>query len=176
MSKKAIIALVVLSAAVLVAMAVLHREQSKLGSKVVELDWQLALARAEQASDAIELQVGVIQFLRRGYSVTLDSVTYDQNGVRLVGRVGNPQVQTVSSLTINFAVRRPMWTMRDKYIKDQNPFGLYPDPLGKAQVSVRDLLPGSETPFRVVVPNVKQSNEGYQVEVRFSGERYSYLR
>ena len=111
MSRKTIVALVALSTAVLVISAGLYRVNSRLRAKVAELDWQLALARAEQSSDAIQLQVGVIQFLRRGYSVTLDSVAYDQNGVRLVGRVGNPHVQTVSSLTLDFAVHPPMWTM-----------------------------------------------------------------
>jgi hypothetical protein len=176
MSRKVILAVVAPTAVVLVTLAGLYRAHTKLRTELAELDWQLALARAERSSDAIQLQVGVIQFLRRGYSVTLDSVTYEQNGVRLAGRVGNPHLHTVSSLTLDFAVHQPLWTMRDKYLKEQNPFGLYPDPVGKAQVSVRDLEPGAQTRFRVIVPNVGQSNEQYEVEIRFSGERYSYLR
>jgi len=47
-------------------------------------------------------QVGTIQFLRRGYSVTFETVEYTANGLLIKGRIGNPLNIWIGSLTLRF--------------------------------------------------------------------------
>ena len=143
------------------------------------LDWRMAVASYDRG-DVISTEVGVIQFLKRGYSIAFDSAQYIQDGLVLTGRVGNPTNLLISTLTLDFTARCPIYTAREKYLRSKMRFlyALYknfePDIIGKAQVSVGILGPGSTAGFRVTIPNVKQTSEATELLVSFSGERYSY--
>jgi hypothetical protein len=50
------------------------------------------------------------------------------------------------------------------------------DPIGVAQAKVPVVMPGSTAEFRATIPNVRQTSEGIDLVVWFSGERYSYRR
>lgn len=142
-----------------------------------QLGWELELVRHYRDTDSITLDVGSIQFLRRGYSISLDEVVYGPNGVTLVGTIGNPYLIELSSLTLVFEVRRPYYMFREEYL--DNPFGLlFSNELvvGSSQVAVGAVAPGSTASFRTTIPNVKQSSNQYEVGVSFSGERYRYMR
>jgi hypothetical protein len=128
-------------------------------------------------ADFISIQIGTIQFLRRGYSITFDSARYSQDGLTLVGTVGNPTQLWISSLTLNFSVRPYAYQVREKWNRDKFIFWNTSDfEVGKAQVNVGTLNPGSTTVFSVTIPNVKQTKDEPQVAVWFSGERYNYLK
>lgn len=123
------------------------------------------------------MELGVIQFLKSGFSVTLDSAEVTSTGVVLVGKFGNPKVLTLSGLTLEFQIEKPIWEVRKVWDKDRFAL-LFGDSLtvGKAQVSIGDVAAGGTTHFRVAVPNIKGDLKSYTVVVRLSGERYQYLR
>jgi hypothetical protein len=118
----------------------------------------------------------VIQFLNTGYSLSLDSVSYQPDGVRLVGKVGNPKSINVGSLTLTFRVNKSYREAREAFL-NSNDWPKLKDSLqvASAQVSVGTLIGGSTAPFKVVLPNVKQTGQKYDYTVWFSGERYWYL-
>jgi hypothetical protein len=128
-------------------------------------------------TDFVTIQIGTIQFLRRGFSVTFDSAKYTQDGLVLSGTIGNPTQLWINTLTLNFSVRPYAYQVREKW--DKEPFIFWNTSefeIGKAQVNVGTLTPGSTTPFTVTIPNVKQTKDEPQIAVWFSGERYSYLK
>lgn len=151
------------------------RHQRTTKTKLDNLDWQLALAGYDQGN-TISIEVGVIQFLERGYSVHLESVDYTEAGLVVTGRIGNPTNLWISSLTLNFRAVRPEYTAREEYLKKEFRFFLGPEEIGKAQTFIGLVEPGRTAPFRLTIPNVKQTSERIQLVVKFSGERYSYLR
>lgn len=68
----------------------------------------------------------------------------------------------------------PIYKNRDKIPKD--PFFLFGDSadIGSGQTTVRYLGPGKTASFSMTIPNVKQTSDGIQIVVSFSGERYGY--
>lgn len=161
----------------------LWREIRQLHQSLNYAEWLAYLEPHESQRNHVQLDVGVIQFLDGGYSMMLDSVSYEPAGVRLVGQVGNPNLIRVSSLTLNLTVNRPLRTFGDEYmsnpaaaLRERLSRGRTTRTVGTGQVLVGTLDPGESVPFKVVIPNVKQDAQGYEVEVAFSGERYSYLR
>lgn len=156
----------------------LHNQLDELHNQLDELKWQLALQdhNRKLGEKRISLDVGVIQFIQRGFSMTLDKVDYNANGVTLVGTVGNPTLLGVSSLTLIFEVNRPFY----EFSKQYNTVGFLidnPRLVGTAQVSVGDVAPGSIAQFNVTIPNVTQATKNeYEVSAQFSNERYQYLR
>jgi hypothetical protein len=139
--------------------------------------------------DRIQLDVGRIQFLRHGYSVALESIKYDADGVSLKGRVGNPSNLWITNLTLDFRAAKLLTpeelqeaaiTRTDPKItkSKQRAETLIQEEIGKGQSSPIPLLaPGTTAPFEVTIPNVKQlpSSDGQPViVVRFSAARYSY--
>jgi hypothetical protein len=130
--------------------------------------------------DLVSPQVNIIQFLHRGYSVNFDSVNYTQEGLVLSGTIGNPTQLWISSLALKFTARPHLHTLRDKWkaltwgrwlrfwADDWN--------IGSGQTTVGFLNPGGTAPFSVTIPNVKQTSDGVQIAVQFSGERYSYSK
>lgn len=87
------------------------------------------------------MELGVIQFLKSGFSVTLDSAEVTSTGVVLVGKFGNPKVLTLSGLTLEFQIEKPIWEVRKVWDKDRFAL-LFGDSLtvGKAQVSIGDVV------------------------------------
>lgn len=170
----AVIALLVL----LVAAAGLGFWQlKKITDNQADLQFSDAVNDYTHDTDFVTVQIGVIQFLRRGFSITFDSAHYSEDGLTLTGTVGNPTELWISSLTLNFSVRPYPYQIRKKWNKENfifyNPSAFE---IGDAQVNVGLLNPGSTTPFTVTVPNVKQTKDAPQVAIWFSGERYRYLK
>jgi len=134
-----------------------------------------AIASYSSDADFVQPTVNTIQFLRHGYSILFDKVEYTQNGLALTGQVGNPTLLWVSSLALNFTARPYPYKFRDKIAA--GPWALYSDEvnIGSAQTTVGSLNPGSTSFFSVTIPNVKQTPDGVQIMVSFSGERYQYL-
>jgi hypothetical protein len=122
------------------------------------------------------LNVGVIQFLNTGYSISLDSVSYQPDGVRLVGKVGNPKWINVGNLTLTFRVNKSYRDSREAFLRSWD-WQKLKDSLqvASAQVSVGSLVAGTTAPFKVVLPNIKQTGQKYDFTVTFAGERYGYL-
>jgi hypothetical protein len=142
-----------------------------------QLRWELEVLRHDRDTDRITLDVGPIQFLSKGYSISLDEVSYGASGVTITGKIGNPYLIEISSLVLVFTVSKPFLTVRDEYL--DNPFSVLFSReynVGSAQVSVGTVEPGSTASFRALIPNVRQSVGEYEITVSFSGERYRYLR
>lgn len=134
----------------------------------------------DNSSDFVAPQINTIQFLRRGYSITFDSVQYTQEGLSLSGTIGNPTELWISSLALSFTARPYPYEIRGKW--DAN-FGNNFFPwwnsdwdIGTGQTTVGLLNPGTSVPFLVTIPNVKQTSDSIQIAVSFSGERYQYLK
>jgi len=167
------------TALLVAAVAYLAWQVREVREDLLQARWQLEIANHTRDSKELTLDVGVIQFLPGGYSIALDSVSYEPAGVRLVGTVGNANALNVSSLTLNLEVRQPFWTRRDEFMRTHGGFDFILSDaatIGKVQVSVGDLGAGGQTNFRATVPNVQQSQSKLALAVSFSGERYAYLR
>jgi len=135
----------------------------------------------DNSSDFVSPQVNTIQFLRRGYSITFDSVQYTQEGLSLGGTIGNPTELWISSLALNFTARPYPYKIRDKWAanwgdKEFIPWWNSDWDIGSGQTTVGLLNPGASVPFLVTIPNVKQTSDSIQIAVSFSGERYQYLK
>ncbi len=132
------------------------------------------------STDFVTPQVNTIQFLRRGFSIDFDSVKYTQEGLSLTGTIGNGTELYVGSLAVNFIARPYPYKIRDKWEKgasgDWIPWWYNDWNIGSGQTTVGTLNPGSSVPFSVTIPNVKQTPDGLQIAVSFSGERYWYLK
>lgn len=139
-----------------------------------ELGFLIASALDRNEKDEISLNVGTIQFLRRGYSIRLDSIEYGSNGLTLTGQVGNPTQLWISNLSINFVAATPFDF--DDWMKSK-PEALL-KVIGTGQTpSINTLAPGKTTTFRVTIPNLRQVPDGKKqpaIFVNFSGELYSY--
>ena len=165
--------------------------QEKTITSFDALEWTTAQRNYTTANSLISPKVGIIQFLNRGYSITLNSVQYKQEGLLLEGVVGNPTNMTLTNLTLNFTAIKPVYRHRESFLKGTTtvldlrsdkeserltPYRyLTPDKLGEAQASpIGRLSPGQKASFSVSIPNVEQTEEGVSLRVRFSGERYSF--
>lgn len=123
--------------------------------------------------------VGTIQFLKNGYSIQLESVVYKADGLYLAGCIGNPTILWLSNLTIQFTARPPLYSARDAFMKaSPNSFERLfaaSNQIGSAQTKpIATLGPGACEPFELTVPNVRQTKDGIDLRVSFTGERYSY--
>lgn len=126
--------------------------------------------------DAVTPTVNVIQFLHHGYSIDFDSVQYTQNGLVLSGQLGNPTNLWITSLALNMTARPYPYMLRDKWKAKQGEFfWVDTEDIGHAETVVPLLNPGSTANFQITIPNVKQTTDGFQIAVSFSGERYQYL-
>jgi hypothetical protein len=142
-----------------------------------DLEFSQAITDYDAGTDFVTADIGSIQFLRRGFSISFDSANYSQDGLDLTGTIGNPTQLAISSLSLHFSVRPYPYSVRDKWEKEgflfYNPSEFE---IGNGQVNVGYLGPGSTAAFSVTVPNVKQTKESQQIAVWFSGERYTYLK
>ena len=127
------------------------------------------------AADFVQPQVNTIQFLRRGYSITFDSVQYTQDGLVLSGSIGNPTQLWISALALHLTARPYPYKIRDKWAKSSFPWWDADWNIGSGQTTVGFLNPGASVPFHVTIPNVKQTSDNIEIAVSFSGERYQYL-
>lgn len=151
--------------------------QVELQKSQADLQFSDAVSDYNRDTDFVTINIGVIQFLRRGFSITFDSANYSQDGLTLAGTIGNPTQLWISSLTLNMSVRPYPYQVRDKWDKDKFAFWNTSDfEVGKGQVNVGVLGPGSTATFAITIPNVKQTKDEPEIAVWFSGERYSYLK
>lgn len=149
----------------------------KISNNQADLQFSDAVNDYTRGNDFVTIQIGVIQFLRRGFSITFDSAHYSQDGLTLAGTVGNPTELWINSLTLNFSVRPYPYQIREKWDKEKFIFWNASDfEIGSAQVNVGMLNSGSTTPFTVTIPNVKQTKDSPQIAIWFSGERYNYMK
>jgi hypothetical protein len=157
----------------------LSNQVQELRTKQDEIQWESFSSQILANTDFITADVGSIQFLRRGFSISLETVNYAQDGLNLSGQVGNPTNLTLQNLTMTFEVR-PYFTeeVRKKWEQSKTTFPWWSDEwnIGSGQTSViAILLPKTQFHFSVTIPNVKQSKDGFHIAVFFSGERYSYF-
>jgi hypothetical protein len=121
---------------------------TQIKSGVENLSFSDAVNSYVRDADFVTVQIGTIQFLRRGFSVSCDSARYTQDGLVLSGTIGNPTQLWINSLTLNFSVRPYAYQVREKWNKDQLIFRNTSDfEIGKAQVTVGTLMPGSTASF-----------------------------
>jgi hypothetical protein len=145
----------------------------KLRSKVSDLSFSQMNSDYTHDNDLLSPDVGTIQFLHHGYSIRFDTITYSQNGLEVTGTLGNPTQLNLSSINLKLSARPWLYKSREKLEKD--PFLLYTgDEIGSAQTNVPYLFPGKTQTFSVTIPNVRQTPDGFQIAVSFSGERYGY--
>jgi hypothetical protein len=148
----------------------------RLTAKVDDLNFGQEVTDYNNSTDLLTPDVGVIQFMKRGYSVTFDSLSYTANGLEVSGTVGNPTQLNLSSINLKLEARPFPYQVKDKLKKE--PFFFYITDgfdIGSAQTTIFFLGAGKTESFRMTIPNVKQTKDGFQIAVSFSGERYSYL-
>jgi hypothetical protein len=147
----------------------------RLSAKVADLNFGQEVSDYDNATDLLTPDVGVIQFMRRGYTVTFDSLRYTANGLDVSGTIGNPTQLSLSSINLKLEARPFLYQVKDKVEKD--PFFYYSDgfDIGSAETTIFYLGAGKTESFTMTIPNVKQTKDGFQIAVSFSGERYSYL-
>ena len=133
------------------------------------------------AQDSFDPTVGNIQFIKgKTFSIELQKVDYNANGMHLQGRIGNATNLYLYNLTLTFTATKPIYKMREDYDKlDENErsmFGFFGSPkIGSAQSpAIFSLAPGTTASFEVTIPNARQTTDSIRIAVDFSGERYSY--
>jgi len=146
----------------------------ELTGKLDDLSFQQTASDYGYDNDLLTPDVGTIQFMRKGYSITFDSVSYTPSGLEVTGTVGNPTQLTLSSLNLKLSARPFLYKNRDKVLED--PFFLWSEAgeIGSGQTTVGYLGSGKTALFKMTIPNVKQTSDGIQIVASFSGERYSY--
>jgi hypothetical protein len=157
----------------------IYREKKSMRASLRDIEFSQVASQYERDTNFASPDVGVIQFLKNGYSIHFDIIRYTQEGLLLSGRIGNPKQLSVSTLTLGFSVQPYPYGVRDKWEKDGSD-GFYPYfgnyEIGKAQAGVTGtLFSGTTLPFSVTIPNVKQTKDPIQIAISFSGERYGYL-
>lgn len=95
-------------------------------------------------TDYVQPNVNTIQFLRRGYSIDFDSVTYTQDGLVLNGVVGNATNLWISGLALDMTAQPYPYKIRDKWLQGPKLIWWSDDwNIGHAQTTVGYLSPGS---------------------------------
>jgi len=145
-----------------------------MGARIDDENLSQTVSDFNQNNDLLSPDIGVIQFMHRGYSVTFDSLTYGQNGLEVTGTVGNATNVTLSSVTLKLSARPFLYKLKEKIMK--SPFYLYGNDyeIGSGQANIGFLFPGKTAVFSMTIPNVKQSPDGFQIAASFTGERYSF--
>ena len=157
----------VLLAAALACFAFLVWKKSKSIDKAVEdVAFEQFSNGYTEGADLVIPEVNTIQFLRRGYSMSFDSVQYTQEGLALTGKIGNPTQLWISTLALKFAARPYPYMFRDKWRESYNSGFFWSDStwdIRTGQTTVGLLSPGTSAPFSVTIPNVKQTSNQIQI-------------
>ena len=142
-----------------------------------QMAWQVAVNIHEQ-TNTITTDVGVIQFLDKGFSISLDSADWKTEGLVLTGKLGNSNNLQVSSLTLKIIAQKSMYSLREEFIKSESIYPSYifafPEQIGTGQASVGNIESGRMASFKITIPNVRPTEEDLVFIVSFSGERYAY--
>lgn len=176
-SRKLRIGAIILGVLAIVAWLVgLTYRQHQLRDDLEDQKWIAAIADANQEQlDPVQPTVGIIQFLKSGYSIAFDTVEYTPAGLRLAGQIGNPKSLNVSGLTLRIDAYRPAYQVRTE--KRADVFDLYlRKPISIGQASVGYLLSGGQERFGLTLASLVQTkSDSVQLSVSFTGARYSYL-
>ena len=114
--------------------------------------------RRRGRTNRIDLNVGTIQFLERGYSVHLEQVSYTQDGLNLSGYLGNPTNMTLTNVTLNFSAGKDgtFEEFREAVtLIDQLRVGTS---VSAQSRPIAVLSPGTRATFEVTVPGVTQDD------------------
>jgi len=146
----------------------------KLGERADDLSFQQTVAEYGDDYDLLAPDVGSIQFMHKGYSITFNTVQYTSSGLELTGTLGNPTQMTLTSINLRLTARDYLYKNREKVLKD--PFFMWnnDNDIGSGQTTIPYLGSGRTATFSITIPNVKQTKDGFQIVAQFSGERYSY--
>ncbi len=146
----------------------------KLSERADDLSFQQTVSEYGYDNDLLAPDVGTIQFMHKGYSITFNTVEYTASGLELTGTLGNPTQMALSSINLKLTARNFLYKNRDKILKD--PYFMFNNDIdiGTGQTTIAYLGPGKTAFFIMTIPNVKQTKEGFQIVALFSGERYSY--
>jgi hypothetical protein len=98
----------------------LYNTQKQAARAIREEKWERLVSEYYLSADSISPQVGIIQFLKNGLSVTLNSANYTANGLELTGELGNARNVTISSITLHMTALHPIYSLRDKYLAGQD--------------------------------------------------------
>jgi len=154
----------------------LWKKAKALDAAQKDLAFSQFITDTNHITDFVVPQVNTIQFLKRGYSITFDTVKYTQEGLLLSGTLGNGTELYLNSLAVNFVARPYPYKIKEKFEKQTFPWWSDEWNIGSGQTNVGVLGPGTSVPFTVSIPNVKQTADSIEIAVSFSGERYSYLK
>jgi hypothetical protein len=96
------------------------------------------------------------------------------------GYIGNPTNLWLSNVTIQFVARRPFYSARAAFMKASansvDRLFISPEQIGTAQTKpIKSLIPGMREHFEVTIRNAKQSKDGIDIRVSFTGERLTTL-
>ena len=146
----------------------------KLKHEFDDLSFQQTSSDYSHDNDLLSPDVGSIQFLHRGYTITFNSLTYAPGGLEVTGTIGNPTQLNISSLNLKLSARPFLYKNRNAIIKD--PWFMFggAGEIGSGQTTILYLPAGKTASFSMTIPNVKQTSDGFQIAALFSGERYSY--
>jgi hypothetical protein len=145
-----------------------------LTQRLEDAEWKLAI-ESKSHEDTLRPDVGRIQFLRRGYSITLKAVRYTSEGLYMEGEVGNPMNLVIHNLTLRFSATKSLDQYREEFRGNRELLSSGPPTVGQGETSpIASLGPGSLEHFEVTIPNVKQTQDGVRIAVQFSGARYGY--
>lgn len=150
--------------------------QRALAKRVGAIEWSSDLESHRQFADVITPDVDVIQFLKEGYSITLDAVEPEGSDLVFSGRIGNPRFVRVTELTLQLNAFRPMYQMHEDWGKNRFRF-LLRDPIASGESSIGAISAGGAAQFRLVVPRIAGTNrDSLEFQVEFRNARYQYLQ
>jgi len=165
---------IVIASVCLIGIGALGWYAHKLSQRIDDLRYSIAVTDYDNDNDLLAPNVGVIQFMHRGYSITFDTLTYTPSGLEVSGTLGNGTQRTLSSINLKLSAKQFLYKNRDKVIND--PFFMFSSDgeIGSGQTTISYLAPGKTVIFSMTIPNVKQTQDGFEIVASFSGERYSY--
>ncbi len=158
---------------------------SEMETKLKEFDLQIEWKDAQNTlawwGDPIVPEANTIQFMKRGYSIQFEQVSYEPGGLHLIGYLGNPFNFWLSNVSLKFSARKSFWydDYKKKFDAQLKSGELYlfpqPEEFGNAQTAAIPFLSsGQRGRFDVTIPNVHQTKDGIALYVSFAGERYGY--
>jgi hypothetical protein len=98
------------------------RKGKALDEAQKEVAFSLWVTDYNSGADFVVPQVNMIQFLRRGYSISFDTVKYTQEGLVLNGTIGNGTELYLNSLAVNFSARPYPYQIKEKWEKQKYPW------------------------------------------------------
>jgi hypothetical protein len=180
--KRAMVTIIVLLLlCALTAIEIRHEKRLReLSKRIQDIDYKVEWQDAKDCrwiGEPVNPEANVIQFLKRGYSIQLERVSYEPAGLHLIGYLGNPLNISLYNVSLKISARKSV--SFDDYKKSYalDPIFWAPEEIGNAQTAaIAALYPGQRAQFDVTIPNVRQTKDQITLYVSFAGERYGYLQ